>query len=100
DHNHNSALPGFLDGFAQRIQPVALVNGSAHREIDNPDVVCRLQRYGLVNGSDYHAISGGTIGIEDAQVQPPGSGRDALEGLAITKAGRVQSVPGDQAGDM
>src|SRR5581483_8541960 len=48
DHNHNSALPGFLDGFAQRIQPVFFVYGADHREIDNPDVVCRLPRYGLV----------------------------------------------------
>ena len=83
---HNSIFPSLLDGLAQRVEFVGFIHRAAQRKVDYTNVVTRLQRDRLVNGSDHLAIGARAVLVEHSQIDDACAGGNSFESLAVRKA--------------
>ena len=87
DDYDDAVLPCLFNGLAERIQLVALVYRTAHRKIDDANVIGRFQGNRLVDGRDHNAVRSSPVRIKYAQIYKLCSWRDALESLAVDEPG-------------
>jgi hypothetical protein len=91
-HNHHdSGFPCRFHSLAKRIELVRLVDRTAERKVNYPNVVFGLQFNGAFDGSDDVAVVAHSLCVQYTQIHEPDSRSDSPESLRIRGACRVPS---------
>ncbi len=94
DH-HDARVGDALGGERQRVGPIGLADGRAHREVDDADVVLLVMREHPVERRDRVADRAAALGVENLERDQCGIGR-----YPCMTTERIMAVSRDDAGDV
>src|SRR5579883_7302 len=99
DDNHDTRIPGLLDGLAERVQFITFIDGPSQRQINNADIVLALQLNRTLDTRNHGAVCRRSIVVQNPKTNDIDVGSNAPDGVIVSATGRIFPVAADQARD-